>query len=473
MYYEYNRPEEQNSSELTNDMQQPIPGDDVQPEEVDVSAPQEQPVKKGKKQRVWIRTVALCLVCAILGSAGGVVGSYALLQNMKEVEQGDVEGEENSTIIHESKREPTAVTVVQTNTGKEYSLEEIYAAWVNSSVGISTEIVTTNWFGQTVSAAAGSGFVISADGYIVTNYHVVEGANSIKVTFYDGTVYDAVLVGGESDNDVAVLKIEAEGLTPVIIGDSDTLHVGQTVTAIGNPLGELTFSQSYGIVSAKDRVVTFSDGSQINMLQTDCTINSGNSGGPLFNLYGEVIGITSAKYSNNGSSSEATIEGIGFAIPMNDVTEIIYDLIEYGYVTGKPNVGILLGDVDMAAQRYGIPAGSEVLAVLEGSCADKGGLQVGDIVTAVNDTAIRSTAGLQSAVGKHKAGDTVTFTVYRSGETVELRLTLDESNQERTEALNALNEEYSASQQQNQAPGGYGNGNSGNGGYGYGWPFGW
>ncbi len=470
MYYDYHRPEEHDSSENTNHAQEPIPTNEFRVEDMGSAIPQ-QPQKKEKKKRFWPKAIALCLVCAILGGASGIAGSY-LYYNYRTANagnQGKAENDSNITTIYESDREPTVVSVSQTNTGKELSLEEVYASWVNSTVGISTEIVTTNWFGQQVSsAAAGSGFVISSDGYIVTNYHVIDGASSIKVTFYDGAVYDAALVGGEENNDVAVLKIEANGLTPVIIGDSDALHVGQTVTAIGNPLGELTFSQSSGIVSAKDRMITLSDGTRINMLQTDCTINSGNSGGPLFNLYGEVIGITSAKYSNNGSSSEATIEGIGFAIPMNDVFDIIQDLIEHGYVTGKPNVGILLDDVDSAAQRYGIPAGSEVLAILEGSCAEQGGLQVGDIITAVGETTVSGTAQLQAAVASHRAGDTVTFTVYRDGDTLELQLTLDESNQARTEAMNALNEKYTQSQQQNQQP-------SSNGGYGfgYGWPFGW
>ena len=462
MYYGYNNPEEQNSSEQTNYAQEPIPTNDFRVEDVGFAAPQGQPVNKEKKKRFWPKAVALCLVCAILGGAGGVAGSIALFRHMN--------SGTNTTVIHQSDREPTVVQVVQTNFGKEHSLEEIYASWVNSSVGISTEIVTTNWFGQSVSAAAGSGFVISSDGYIVTNHHVVEGASTIKVTFYDGTVYDATLVGSEASNDVAVLKIEAEGLTPVIIGDSDDLHVGQAVTAIGNPLGELTFSQSSGIISAKDRVVTFSDGSRINMLQTDCTINSGNSGGPLFNLYGEVIGITSAKYSNNGSSSEATIEGIGFAIPMNDVIDIIYDLIEHGYVTGKPSVGILLDDVDAAAQRYGIPAGAEVMEILEGSCAEKGGLQVGDIITAVNDTAVTGVAELQMEVGKCRAGDVAMFKIYRSGETLELQLVLDESNQARTDAMNAMQEEYNKSQQQTQQPS---YSIDPDFGFGFGWPFGW
>ena len=437
--------------------EEPIPATEFKVEDLG-------PASEGpkKKKRVWPKVVALCLVCALLGTAGGAAVATVL------ADRNEPAG--NTTTIFESDREPTVVGVVHTNTGRQLTLEEVYASWVNSTVGISTEIVTTNWFGQQVSggAAAGSGFVISSDGYIVTNYHVVEDAHTIKVTFYDGSEYNATLVGGEESNDVAVLKIDAEGLTPVIIGDSDDLHVGQTVTAIGNPLGELTFSQSAGIVSAKDRTVTMTGGIKINMIQTDCTINSGNSGGPLFNLYGEVIGITSAKYSNNGSYSEATIEGIGFAIPMNDVSGIIKDLIEHGYVTGKPNVGVLLDDIDANALRYGIPDGAEIMAILDGSCAQKAGLQVGDIVTKVDDTAIASVAGLQETVKTYRAGDKVTFTVYRDGETMEILVSLDESNQQRSEEMNELQEEYNNSQQQNeQQSNGY------YPGYGFGWPFGW
>ncbi|MGN0968174.1 MAG: S1C family serine protease [Oscillospiraceae bacterium] len=457
MYYDPNHPEE------------PIPTNEYRVEDIGPAAPQEQPPKKEKKKRFWPKALALCLVCTLLGGIGGVAGSaYFSGANSTNSTDSTNDGGENSTTIYESDREPAAVTVSYTNTGKEMSTEEIYASWVNSTVGISTEIVTTNYFGQQVSAAAGSGFVISSDGYIVTNYHVIEGASTIKVTFYDGTVYDATLVGGEQSNDVAVLKIDAKGLKPVIIGDSDAVNVGQAVTAIGNPLGELTFSQTAGIISAKDRTVTLTGGIEINMLQTDCTINSGNSGGPLFNNYGEVIGITSAKYSNNGSYSEATIEGIGFAIPINDVIDIIQDLIEHGYVTGKPSVGIIQTSVTDAVQRYGIPAGAEVLAVLDGSCAEKGGLQVGDIITAVGETKVESSSDLQSAIKNCRAGDTVTFTVYRSGQSINLRLILDEYNQERSDAMDALNEEYQESQKQTtQQPSSNGNG------YNFSWPFGW
>ena len=241
--------------------------------------------------------------------------------------------------------------------------------------------------------------------------------------------------------------------------------MGENVYAIGNPLGELTFTFTGGYVSAKDRSVTMSDGTVMNMLQTDTAINNGNSGGPLFNEYGQVIGIVSAKLSSS-SSSEASVEGLGFAIPINDVRDMITSIIENGYVTGKPSMGILLDDVPQAAQQYGVPAGAEVLAILDGSGADNGGLQVGDIITAVNGTEVSGSSDLQSAVSEFSAGDTVTLSIYRNGETTTVDVTLDEENTERNQAMDELNQEYSASQQQQsqqqQQQGGY-----------FQWPFGW
>ena len=207
-----------------------------------------------------------------------------------------------------------------------------------------------------------------------------------------------------------------------------------------------------------------SDGTIMNMIQTDAAINSGNSGGPLFDQYGQAIGIVSAKYSGSSGSS-ASIEGIGFAIPINDVADMVTSIIENGYVTGKPNVGVLMDDVDSNVQRYGIPAGAEIKAVLEGSCADKAGLQAGDIITAVGDSAVNGSEQLKSAVKNYRAGDEVTFTVYRDGEESDITLTLDEDNQARSEAMDQLQTEYSQSQQQQQQQQ-YPNGS-------FGWPFGW
>ncbi len=342
------------------------------------------------------------------------------------------------------------VSISNVTTEQPLTLPQIYASNLNSTVGITTELVTTNYWGQQVKgAAAGSGFVISQDGYILTNYHVIEGATAIQVAFADGRTYDATLVGGESPNDIAVLKIEAEDLTPVVLGDSDNLVVGEQVCAIGNPLGELTYTLTAGYVSARDRSITMSDGTVMNMLQTDTAINSGNSGGPLFNLYGQVIGITTAKYSGTSGSS-ATIEGIGFAIPINDVRDMVKDIMEKGYVTGKPNVGILMNDVSSEAQRYGIPAGAYIEAILDGSCAQTAGLKAGDIITAVDDTVVTTSSQLSSAVKNYKAGDTVTFTVFREGESHTLSVTLDESTTQRSQAMDALQQKYFQSRQQAQ-----------------------
>ena len=209
-----------------------------------------------------------------------------------------------------------------------------------------------------------------------------------------------------------------------------------------------------------------SDGTVMNMLQTDTAINSGNSGGPLFNEYGQVVGIVSAKLSSS-SSSEASVEGLGFAIPINDVKDMITSIMEHGYVTGKPNVGILMNDVNEAAQRYGVPAGAEVMAVLEGSGADKGGLQVGDIITAVNGETVESSDALKSAVQDCKAGEQVTFTVYRDGDTLDVTVTLDEDNQDTQAAMDQLYQEYQEQQQQQSQSQQQG------GNYYYNFPFGW
>ena len=276
------------------------------------SAPAPEQKKKGGKAG---KIVALLLACALVGGGSGF-GAAALMQkNAAAQPQSTTQASSDASVMLEAKRQAAALQVASVDTGKVLTPSEVYAQNVNSTVGITTSI-TTNYFGyQTTSAAAGSGFILTQDGYILTNYHVVEGSNSIKVTTYDGTSYDAQLIGYDESNDIAVLKIDATDLTPVVLGDSDTLNVGDTVVAIGNPLGELTFSLTTGVVSALDRPVTFSTGTTMNLIQTDCAINSGNSGGALFNLYGEVIGITNAKYSSSSSSSEASIDNIGFAIP--------------------------------------------------------------------------------------------------------------------------------------------------------------
>ena len=440
MYYsDYNRPPE--------DREPIIETDQFQVEE----APQ--PPKKKKKG--WARFLAVGLCCAVIGGAVGGGGVWAATHLGS-----------NSTTVYEGTR-PTVVSLANVDGKTVLSGEEVYASNLGAVVGVNGN-VTTNVWGQTVkNAVSGSGFVISSNdttSYILTNYHVIDGVSDIKVFFSDGTSYDATLVGGEEENDIAVLKIDQGNLQTVVLGDSSAINVGEPVYAIGNPLGELTFTFTGGYVSAKDRSVTMSDGTVMNMIQTDTAINEGNSGGPLFDKYGQVVGIVSAKLSSS-SGSEASVEGLGFAIPINDVKDMVTSIIENDYVTGKPNVGILMDNVDEAAQRYGVPAGAEIMAILEGSCAQTGGLQVGDIITAVGDTTVSDRDALKAAIQNYKAGDQVTFTVYRDGETTTVTLTLDEDNQERQAAMEQLQTDYQNQQAQNQQSNGYNN-------Y-YNFPFGW
>ena len=389
------------------------------------------------KQKGAVKIVALCLVCALLGGLAQPI--YSSLSGG------------NETTIYTGDRTPTQVDTASVDTSKELTTAEIYAKYVNSCVGITVDIVSTNVFGQTVTgAAAGSGFVITEDGYILTNYHVIDGANSIKVTFDNGKEYTATYVGGEEKNDIAVIKVDATGLTPVVIGKSSDMLVGEQVTTIGNPLGELTFSESTGIISALDRSITMSDGRQMNMIQTDCAINSGNSGGPLFNSHGEVIGIVSAKYSSGSNSSSASVEGLGFAIPMDDVANMVSDLVKNGYVTGKPILGISVADVDESVISYGVPQGAIIRVVTPDLCGAKAGLQVGDIVTKIDNTDVTSASDLTSAIGNYKPGDKVTLTIFRSGETKTVEVTLEESTPEKTEKQNQAQQEYQQEYQQSQ-----------------------
>ena len=417
----------------------------------------EQKKKSGKAGKI----VALLLACALVGGGSGF-GAAALMQKNAAVQpQSTTQASSDASVMLEAKRQAAALQVASVDTGKVLTPSEVYAQNVNSTVGITTSI-TTNYFGyQTTSAAAGSGFILTQDGYILTNYHVVEGSNSIKVTTYDGTSYDAQLIGYDESNDIAVLKIDASDLTPVVLGDSDTLNVGDSVVAIGNPLGELTFSLTTGVVSALDRPVTLSTGTTMNLIQTDCAINSGNSGGALFNLYGEVIGITNAKYSSSSSSSEASIDNIGFAIPINHVKNIITSIIEKGYIV-KPYIGVSVTTVSSEMVSYGLPQGAAVKAVSESSPAAECGLKINDIITAINGKEITTSSELVKIVSASQPGDEMTLTVYRQGESEQLTLTLTVGEQQKS----ALADPTSSSNQQ-QSSGSYGGFPFGFG-YGYG-----
>lgn len=280
-----------------------------------------------KKHLFTKKTVAAGLCCVLIGGASGFGGAMI------------AESTGAATLL-EGNGGSRTVNVKNVDSSKKMSASQVYAANVDATVGISTKSTTRNMFGySTESAASGSGFVVSSNGYIVTNYHVIEGADTITVTTNNGKTYEATVRGYNESKDVAVLKVNASGLKAVTLGSSKNTNVGDEVITIGNPLGELTFSLTSGSISALNRKVTFSQNQSMNLIQTDAAINSGNSGGPLFNMYGEVIGITNAKYSSSGSSSEASIDNIGFAIPIDEVESIIKNIIKKGTKSSSSDSG--------------------------------------------------------------------------------------------------------------------------------------
>ncbi len=389
--------------------------------------------ESGGKRRV-AGVAALVLAASLLSGTAGA-GAVLAYQNLRQpqaqtetasktaAEKTEKQTSADASTLRESGRSAEKKDTVSTRTassGEVLTAAEVYAQNVNSTVGVTTSITGTNYWGyKTNSAAAGSGFIVSEDGYIVTNYHVIEDGNSVSVTFYNGTSYDAEVVGYDASNDIAVLKVDAEDLTPVTLGDSDALVVGEDVVAIGNPLGELTFSLTKGTVSALDRTVTLSDDVTMNLIQTDAAINSGNSGGALFNMYGEVIGVTNAKYSSE-SLMEAEIDNIGFAIPMNSVKRIISEIIETGSYA-SPYLGVTVTDASDAALIY---------SVEKDTPAEAAGLQENDLVTAADGKKISSSADLIAAVKTKSPGETMTLTVKRDGRTLEIAVTVGEKPKE-------------------------------------------
>lgn len=389
------------------------------------------------------KIVALALVCALVGGfiGAGVSGATTKV---------------NKTSVQVSDREVAQVQTVKVDGKTQMSMSEVYASNVNSVVSINVS-ATTNYFGQTVqTAASGTGFFITEDGYILTNHHVISDASSVKVTLYNGETYDAKVIGSDEDYDIAVLKIDVTGATPVVLGDSSKVAIGESVAAVGNPLGELTFSLTSGAVSALNREVTLSSNVTMDLIQTDCAINSGNSGGALFNLYGEVIGITNAKYSSSGSSSEASIDNIGFAIPINSVRSIVESIIKNGYIV-KPYIGVSVEDVSSEMTSYGLPAGAVVRSVTDGAPAAQAGLQANDIITAVDGAEITGSNDLVQIVTAKKAGDTLKLSVYRQGQTLELTVIVAEQKQSALEGSSDTqqSQQQDQSQQQQQQGGGY------------------
>jgi len=372
--------------------------------------------KKPKKQRKPISRggIAIALAVTMVFSCGLGFGGGYLANKVNTSTSGS---------LNITKTSNSGTTTTASSTSKANSTSEIVKKTADSVVEISTESVVTGSFAQQyVQQGAGSGVIISQDGYILTNNHVINGANSVKVRLRDGTEYDATIIGSDSDNDIALLKVSATGLSPATFGDSNSLAVGDYVVAIGNPLGELGGTVTDGIISALARKVTIED-TQMTLLQTNAQVNPGNSGGGLFNANGELVGIVNAK------QSATEVEGIAFAIPINNVLDILSDLKEYGYVTGKVDLGIDFTDItsDETAFYYGVnQTGCYVLSVDSGSNAEKAGVTRGDLVTKVNDTDVSSSSDITTALEKAEVGDTVTFTVSRRGTSKTISFVLEE-----------------------------------------------
>jgi len=392
-----------------------------------------EPEKKPHKRGMGAAgVIALCLVCALLG---GVSGGLIANANQPAAVVSETDAPASDTPLVQTS--PSAGGTTTSSDGAMSARDIYYDLACKQVVGIQTDITTTNIFGMTVSGSvSGSGFVISEDGYILTNYHVVEdaytGGYEVKVMFYDGSTYTAEIKGFDRNNDIAVLKIDATGLDAAELGSSDSLFVGDTVYAVGNPLGELSYSMTSGMVSATDRLITTEEGT-MTMFQIDAAVNEGNSGGPVYNTSGQVVGVVTAKSNEDGT------EGLGFAIPIDDAVRIANSVISgersLDAETGDAYLGITPADVDsMAAQYYGFPEGAYVRTVTEGSAAEKADIKVGDIITQLDGYDIGSSDELRQELLFHSAGETVDIVVWRSGEYLTLSITFDAKPAENTDS---------------------------------------
>ena len=407
--------------------QQPVQGYYYQPQ---TQAPQKPPkVKKARKPRKGIRKgiLSAALVIALVASGCGIT-AYCVNEYWEDKAESMSDSLERRVDALQEQLDNIRVSggtpVVIPTDGSAMTPSQLYAACVDSVVSISSTVKTSSFYGTSEGASSGSGFILTEDGYVVTNYHVIDGASEIHVILHNDTEYKAEVVGHDSTNDLAVLKVEATGLPFAPLGSSAALNIGDMVAAIGNPLGQLASTQTIGYVSGINREVT-TDNTIISMIQTDAVINPGNSGGPLFNMYGQVIGITTAKYSGT-TGSGASIEGIGFAIPIDDVVHIIDDLIEHGYVTGAyMGVTVMNTDAESAAM-YGLPTGARIEEVVKGGAADRAGLQPKDIIIDVGGHTVSNITDLTRALRKFKAGDITTVTILRGGKEVKLDIELDE-----------------------------------------------
>ena len=443
-------PEQDPQPEATEPVQDPIPvaaeatRTEEQPPKYEWDCGMEFPAAPQKKVKPntpkprggAFRRVLACVLVAALVAGGCLITSLSVTASWQK--QSDALHKQNSALqqqlaamqnklenlqeqIKENSFTGNGNSLSGTGTAEGLTPGQVYAK--NQKAVVSVNASTVNDYGST-GYSSGTGFILTENGYVITNYHVVEGSNKLEITTSASTVYEAKLVGFDATHDIAVLKVEATGLPHVTLGSSDALIIGDQVTVIGNPFGELGSTLTVGYISGKDRQISTSN-TLINMLQTDAAVNSGNSGGPMFNMKGEVVGIITAKYSGT-TASGASIEGIGFAIPIDDVAKKIQDLIEFGYITG-PFLGVGVRDVDATvSQAYGLPLGAYVVSVEKDYCAYAAGIREKDIIISLGEYTIKSLSDLSSSLQEFKPGDTVTITVWRSGQTLELEVTLDE-----------------------------------------------
>lgn len=363
---------------------------------------------KRDRKRCLYQIISIC----VLLTGGAVFGRWSIASRLDMTGTTISNGIESTSIL-------TSGQLTET-----LSITEIANLAAPSVVEITTEIVVTGQrASQYISEGAGSGVILTTDGYIVTNNHVIEDAQKITVRLSAGAEYEATLVGTDTQTDIAILRIDATGLTPATIGDSSTLDVGGLVVAIGNPLGELGGTVTDGIISALDREITLDD-ETMNLLQTNAAINPGNSGGGLFDGAGNLIGIVVAK------SSGSDVEGLGFAIPINDVKDVMAELIQYGYVLGRIELGMTFLDIDsnQAAMMYRVSqTGTYILEVVSGTNADSAGFVSGDCILTIDGTKITTSADITSIIEEHEVGDTLNITILRSSEKMSLQLVLQEN----------------------------------------------
>ena len=375
------------------------------------------PKKKEKKEKkrngfgIILCCILLSLICGFAGAFGGLAIYNSYFSDPVDTNGNNIGG--GNTVIYEKTEQDIPTDVKESG-----SVAVVAEIALPSVVEITTEAVVNNsFYGQYVTEGAGSGVIISADGYIATNNHVVAGASNVKVRLSNGDEYVAKIIGTDSQTDIAVIKIDAQNLVPAVYGDSSKLVIGELTVAIGNPLGELGGTVTDGIVSALDREITV-DGEKMVLLQTSAAVNPGNSGGGLFNGKGELIGIVNAK------SSGDSIEGLGFAIPINTAKPIIQDLIEKGHVTGRPSIGITIVEITSDYQRY-MYGVSDYGVYIQKALSDE--LEAGDRIIAIDGNSISTSSDIKGILNGHKVGDEITITVSRKGKIVDVKITLIDS----------------------------------------------